>query len=93
MLDWQEHVAGTVPTNSESLFRVTAISHLSDRTVLSFLGRTGRTYRAEWAGDLTTGVWKEVGTEVDPAAEGEFQIEDSNGLRTGFYRLRVELSE
>ena len=90
LTDDAERVAGTVPTNNTSTFRIAAISQGGDR-VLLFDGVSGRTYRAEWSTNLLgTNWWHLPGTSVTAVAHGEFSIADTNEAPRRFYRLSVE---
>ncbi len=92
MLGWQEHVANTDPTDSNSVFRVTAMTNHPPFT-LYFESSDERVYTLEGCDDLTVGDWHPV-TNAGPRRGfgGADALADDNEPPQGpFYRLKVEL--
>lgn len=88
--NWQEYIAGTVPTNRASSFRLV----FSSGTLPLFEGMSGRRYRVEYCDGLVTNGWQELVANVTGSDDwiDISQYDDAtNGCR--FYRVQVQLSE
>ena len=76
-LNWQEYVAGTIPTNPASCLRIASISAPPSVTV-EFGSVTGRTYTLLRSTGLTPGVWTNVpGMSAIPGNAGTLSLTDS----------------
>jgi len=92
-LSW-EYVAGTDPTDPESLFAVTTASSETNTLSLSVNSSTGRVYSLLSRGSLSAGDWQAVsGVAEQPGTGGplEFTLPAPGG--PAFYRLGVRLAE
>jgi hypothetical protein len=61
---WQEYYAGTVPTNSASVWRISVISSLGTNTV-TWPSITNRLYAVTWSSDVL-GPWTVLATNLTP---------------------------
>ena len=88
--NYDEYVAGTIPTDAQSIFKVQEVFSNGSRAGLRWHAAEGRTYRVLASDNLT--YWREVAT-VGPGPEGaaEWFDNDSNGEFRQFYRLEVLL--
>jgi len=99
--DFSELVAGTGPGDGGSFFDMSGAA-LHDDTAfeLSWYGRSGRTYRAQWKTDLRDARWTNCENLVDPYGHSVGEVTGSNGWVTArdtdwtretnrTYRIRV----
>ncbi len=88
----EEFIADTDPTDSNSFFRVTDMTHDSPITVL-FVSSTGRLYTMHGGAALFEGSWSNVpGAGPRPGAGGADSMTDTNEPPQGpFYRMGVQL--
>ena len=88
----EEYIADTDPTDSNSYFRVTQITHESPVTV-RFDSSTGRLYILEGATNLVNGLWTNVPGAGPRLGAGDGDaLTDTNEPPWGpYYRLGVEL--
>jgi parallel beta-helix repeat protein len=86
--NYQEYVAGTVPTDANSVFRVQEVLSNGGSAGLRWAAAEGRTYRVLASDDLV--FWSELAT-IAPGQEREVEWFDngSNGEPRRFYRLEV----
>jgi hypothetical protein len=87
-----EHIADTIPTNGDSFFRVTAVSH--DLPFAAYFDSSaGRLYTMHSASSLVYSVWTNVpGAGPRMGAGGLDSMQDTNEPPAGsFYRMEVEL--
>lgn len=92
MLGWQEYVADTDPTDSNSVFRVTAMTNHPPITIY-FESSVERDYKLLGRTNLLIGTWLPV-TGAGPrsgAGGADAFIDNNNPLEGPFYRLQVEL--
>jgi hypothetical protein len=90
VLNLDEYVANTVPTNEASYFRIEGIYRRPD-TEVEFLGVSGRVYVLERTAVLTNPAsWTPKGTNV-PMSNGVTSIPDAETGDIQFYRLKVHL--
>jgi hypothetical protein len=90
MLTWQEYIAGTHPTNKESVFKVLDVEFQDGGTRLSWLSSSNRTYEVFLSTNL-----QEVLPEAsvtnniasDPSGTNTWTGTETN--ESGFYRIRV----
>jgi|GEM_PF-2686520 len=85
-------IADLDPTDSESFFRITAISNLPPWTVY-FVGSSNRQYTLHGRTNLVDGVWTTVpGAGPRLGAGGTDAMPDTNAPSAGpFYRMEVKL--
>lgn len=88
MLNWQEQIAGTDPTNNLSLFKIDFLSSNPGTTRLEFQGVSNRTYTVEYQPVLGPPVWTKL-IDLPARATNSVQITfDSNAApSTRYYRL------
>jgi uncharacterized protein YjiK len=88
---WQEYRAGTDPTRSNSVLRITGLGLASDGSALiTWSGGSNRTYRAERSDGISEGPMSVVTGNIPSAASG-IVTDASAQSRTGaFYRMAVE---
>ncbi len=92
VVDWNEYIADTNPTNPASYFHITAISNLPPVT-LYFDSSSYRLYTMAGCSNLLDGVWTDVPGAGPRAGIGEKDsIADTNEPPYGpFYRIHVEI--
>jgi hypothetical protein len=88
MLNWQEYIAGTDPTDAISYLRVDSILVKNGAgAALSFWARSNRTYAVEYTDALETGEWSTLGDIPAQTLDREESLTDP-GFHSGrFYRL------
>lgn len=88
MTNYQEYLAGTVPTDANSIFKVEEVVFNGGTAGLKWHAAGGTAYHVLASADLVT--WSEVAT-VGPGQEREVEWFDngSNGELRQFYRLEV----
>ena len=87
-----ERVAGTQPTNAESLFKVTGVGPVSNAAPVAHWGVSGRVYVVEGATNLpAAGDWQ-VLAEVTNAATGEAWIPVDAGPEFRALRIRARMA-
>lgn len=92
MLGWQEYVADTDPTDSNSVFRVVAVTNHPPITIY-FESSAERSYKLLGRTNLLTGSWVPVsGAGPRSGVGGADAFQDNNNPAEGpFYRLQVEV--
>jgi hypothetical protein len=90
MNNLQEYLAGTDPTNSASVFHVTAVQPSGPDYLVSFTSVTGKVYDVESCTDLVSGAWSVV-TNSLAGNNGILQITDPGAASVPqrFYRARL----
>ncbi|MBN1669387.1 MAG: right-handed parallel beta-helix repeat-containing protein [Kiritimatiellae bacterium] len=89
--NWDEYIADTEPTNSESYFHLTGLSPMPPFHV-EFDSSSNRVYTLEYCDDLAVGAWSNVPDQVGIAgAGGADYLTDSNPPPTRVYRVGVSL--
>jgi hypothetical protein len=83
---WQEYIAGTDPTNSESCFRIT----LDDRNGIGWTAVSGRVYNVYWTTNLLTTGFQCMGSNI-PWTQGGFT--NPPNAPQGFYKMDVRMEE
>jgi alpha-tubulin suppressor-like RCC1 family protein len=91
MLNWQEYVAGTDPTNANSRFVIQNIVPVDSlgHCEITFTTALNRTYRVETSSDLQT--WQTLQDDI-PGTGGNVTVIDSrisSGLTQTYYRVVV----
>ena len=57
MTNAQEYVAGTIPTDSNSVFKITSVQRTGQNFQMTFLTVSGKTYRVEYSDTLDAASW------------------------------------
>jgi hypothetical protein len=85
-----EYLTGTNPTNAISYFHITRLTPGSPKKIFVYCA-PGFFYTLQRADDLTLG-WTVVTnqTQISPAAEGVFEMDDFFSGTSGFYRVLLE---
>jgi len=93
MNNWQEWIAGTVPTNASSALRLLPPSIGASGILLTWQSVTNRTYSLECSTNLATqSAFSLVASNIFGQA-GTTTYTDSTKVRSSFYRVRVERVE
>ena len=88
---WAEWIAGTVPTNGESVFRaVGATSQSNAGFVLSWAGVSGRTYSIDWA-PAPTGTYRALTSGLPATPTLNVYTDATLGADARFYSFEVQL--
>lgn len=91
--NWNEYIAGTVPTNRLDSLRIQWVSITDAACRLDFNTRPGRLYGVESAVDLSpTTVWSEVTNNI-PGTGSLVTVTTSVETSPRFYRLKARLSD
>jgi hypothetical protein len=89
--EFTEYVADTNPRNSNSVFKVVALSNTTGRAV-HFNSSSNRNYTLESCDGLATGGWAAVGGQSNRAGPGgPFSLTDSNAASRRVYRVGARL--
>jgi hypothetical protein len=84
-----ENIAGTDPTSSSSLLKITSIKRATNGTTVAWQSVTNRHYQVMSRTNLSTATWTNVGSVVTPAGTNT-QFLDASALGTmKFYRVQV----
>jgi hypothetical protein len=94
MNDWQEWLAGTNPTNAQSVLKITSATMLDNAAgfVVSWESQNTRTYYLQRSGDLTQAAFLTIQDNIAGQA-GATSYTDTNaaGLGPFFYRVGVKV--
>ena len=93
-LDGQEYIAGTIPTNSSSRFRISDVDARPEnkQVVLTWSGVTNRIYSLCRATNLNQSLFVEVATNISahpPLNSCTVAVDEAQG----FYRLQVRMNK
>ncbi len=90
-LTWQEYVAGTIPTNKLSWFRVTANTPVStsQQMIFNWQSATGRLYDVDYRTNMSLGGWISCGTNIPAAPQVNAFTGTMSQVDRLFYRVRV----
>ena len=84
------YIAGLVPTNPLSIFRITTISNPPGSRDFFFSALTDRTYTLKWSTSLVDQLWYVVPGQSNLwGANGTMVLHDNSGAPLRFYRLEV----
>jgi len=83
--DWHEYLAGTDPTNSASVLRLTS----TQPGLLQFQSATGRTYQIEYKNNLRDAQWSTLLITNGTGALIQISDPDAASLTQRFYRIRL----
>jgi len=89
---WEEYIAGTDPTNRNSVLLVDCNVLPNGRRTLSWFGVQGRIYALEHLVSLYTNNWEAASFE-SPGADTVISITDAQLAPEYFYRVRVRVAE
>jgi YD repeat-containing protein len=89
--DFAEFIAGTNPTNSASVFRVTQFATSGQTNALiTWSSVSGKTYRVQFKNALTNPVWINLAGDITAAAATTSKTETNlSGQASRFYRVLV----
>jgi hypothetical protein len=88
---WQEHRAGTDPTNAASVLRIASIRRLAGGMQINWPGVTGRAYRVYRQSALATGGNVDiVASGIPGSTTGIVTDTAATGITGAFYRVVVE---
>ena len=88
LLNWQEYVAGTDPTQAASCLKIDSVASPEGAgAVLSFQALPGRTYAIQFTDGLQAGIWIKLGETVAKPSDRVETLTDSGFRATRFYRL------
>ncbi len=86
---WEERIADTIPTDSNSFLAVVQI-HNTNSVAVVFGSSTARTYALEFNAQLVTGGWSLIAGPVTGEVGGTTMLIDTNGFSSGAYRVDVQ---
>lgn len=86
MLNWQEYVAGTDPTDPNSYLKIESITAEAVAT-LTFRAVSNQTYTVECTGALETGTWSKLADVFARPVNREERVTDVTYNPNRFYRL------
>jgi hypothetical protein len=89
----EEYLAGTDPRSPNSVLRISTVTLNNNNSAIKFNTVAGKTYDVERTGDLGTGAWSAVATNI-AGTGGAVQITDLGAASQSksFYRLKLSLS-
>lgn len=92
LTNWEEWVALTDPTDSNSFFHITAVVQV-DSFGASFSCSTARVYTLQYSDSLVPQAWQDVPGQTNRPghASGTMSLTDSAGSSQRCYRVRVSL--
>jgi hypothetical protein len=86
MLNWQEYIAGTDPTDNQSYLKIEALAAAAGASV-TFRALATKTYIVEYTDGLDGGLWVRLGAVPARAADRFETLPDPNWTPARFYRL------
>ena len=88
--DLAEYLAGTNPTNGQSVFEVLAITSVSTgQRQLIWSAEPGKTYRVEYKDDLAGAAWTSLGQVITASGATASAIDASANGEKRFYRVAL----
>lgn len=90
LLSWEEYVAGTVPTNSASVLRITSVENNTDSQVITWQSIAGKSYSVISNTDLVSGTPGEVASGIIGLPITTSYTGTVSGASTVFYEIGVE---
>ena len=90
---WQEYIAGTDPTNRNSVLSVACAVQSNGRRTITWFGVKGRTYTLEYADSLKTHDWQTSSSFKSPGADTGISLTDEQITTNRFYRVKVRVVE
>jgi hypothetical protein len=90
MLDWQEYVAGTDPTDRNSVLKIDSVALAgTNDVILTFRAIANKTYTVEYTDALAGGTWPRLADVAAQPSNREETVRDKGFLPHRFYRLRT----
>ncbi len=89
-LNWTEYVAGTDPTNTLSVFTITADAYSSNQFRVTWSSVAGKRYTISRGTSLQAGVTNIVATDVSATPPGNTYTDSVAGVDLRFYKIRVQ---
>ena len=86
MKNWQEYIAGTIPTNAASYLKVETVSPAGGATI-TFPAAANRTYTIEYKDGLDTLIWTRLGDIVPKNVDWTATITDPSPTTNRYYRI------
>jgi hypothetical protein len=86
MLNWQEYIAGTDPTDNQSYLKIEALAAASGASI-TFRALATKTYTVEYTDALESSLWIRLGAVPARATDRFETLLDPNWTPTRFYRL------
>ena len=85
----QEYLAGTDPTDPNSLLSIDSVTVVGSQTSLRFTAVAGRTYTVLYRDDLSKGTWLSLQNVPRQGTTGPLDVTDSGAgaSATRFYRI------
>jgi formylglycine-generating enzyme required for sulfatase activity len=84
---WQEYIAGTQPTNSQSVLRITNSAQQTQGRLLRWPAATNRVYAVSWSSNLINGAFVPLASGL---TEGVFTDQVYGTTGAGFYQIQAE---
>lgn len=88
--DWQEYVAGTLPTNPGSRLVVTGVMPAGTNLALRWQIVSNRMYSIARRTNLTAGSWSSVVSNIPGVSTENIRTVSVDNAGCGFYRVQVE---
>jgi hypothetical protein len=91
LLAWQEYIAGTVPTNGNSVFAISNGWTGAQSAIIRWPGVTGRTYKVMWSSNLVNGFTTNLSGDIS-GPQNSFTDTIHGTEISGFYKMDVRLN-
>jgi hypothetical protein len=91
MLNWQEYIAGTDPTDNQSYLRIESLDGNAGATV-TFRALATKTYSVEYTDALDSGLWLRFGAVPGRGVDRIETVFDPNWTTNRFYRITTPYS-
>ena len=89
MVNYQEYIAGTDPTNAASLLKITSVTKAASTAAVSWQSVTNRHYQVMCRTNLAAGTWQNVGGIFTPSGTNSQLLDTTATNRLRFYRVQV----
>jgi hypothetical protein len=89
MINSNESIAGTIPTNAASVFKMLSVGRTNDTATVRWLSVNGKQYRVSYRTNFDTGGWTNIGSLVT-ATGTNAQLNDTTATNT-FRTYRVQV--
>ena len=89
MVNYQEYIAGTDPTNAASLLKITSVTKAASTAAVSWQSVTNRHYQVMSRTNLAAGTWQNVGGIFTPSGTNSQLLDTTATNRLRFYRVQV----
>ena len=84
--NWMEYVAGTNPTNRQSVFKFPGLSVEAGGRQLALSTESNRVYRVDWSEDLKN--WQTLQANIEGDGQPKI-VADNAGPAQRFYRAQI----